>query len=37
MAHYAFIDDNNVVISVITGVDEDSPLPDGYTSWEQFY
>ena len=37
MAHYAFIDDNNIVISVITGVDEDSPLPDGYTSWEQFY
>ena len=36
MAHYAFIDDNNIVIEVITGRDE-SDLADGVTSWEDYY
>jgi len=45
MAHYAFIDSNNVVVNVITGVDEDVVQIDtdgtevgGSTeAWEQFY
>jgi hypothetical protein len=36
VAHYAFIDDNNIVIDVITGRDEDD-LVDGVTSWETYY
>lgn len=31
MAHYAFLDENNVVVEVITGNDE------GSTDWEQHY
>ena len=31
MAHYAFLDDNNIVTQVITGRD------DGDTDWEQWY
>jgi len=44
MAHYAFIDSNNVVVKVITGVDENETQFDngvevgGSTeAWEQFY
>ena len=39
MAHYAFLDDSNIVIEVITGIDEDATetLPDGFDSWEAFY
>ena len=39
MAHYAIINDSNVVTKVITGVDEDSldTLPEGFTSWEDWY
>lgn len=45
MAHYAFLDSNNVVTEVITGVDENIIQTDldgtqvGGTSeaWEQFY
>ena len=44
MAHYAFIDSNNVVVKVITGVDEtvtqlDNGIEVGGSSeaWEQFY
>lgn len=36
MAHYAFIDENNIVVSVITGRDEDDLAP-GVTSWEDYY
>lgn len=36
MAHYAFLDDNNVVTEVITGRDEDD-LPEGIASWEDYY
>jgi hypothetical protein len=37
MAHYAIIDNDNKVTSVIVGKDESEPLPEGYTSWEQYY
>ena len=39
MAHYAFLDENNKVIEVIVGKDEDDldTLPEGFTSWEQYY
>lgn len=33
MAHYAFLDENNVVTEVIVGKDED----DGGVDWEQHY
>jgi hypothetical protein len=36
MAHYAFLDKNNVVVDVICGRDEDD-LPEGVTDWETFY
>lgn len=36
MAHYAFLDENNVVFNVIIGIDEDD-LRDGITDWEKFY
>lgn len=36
MAHYAFIDEQNIVTQVIVGRDEDD-LPDGITSWEDYY
>ena len=36
MAHYAFIDDNNVVTEVIVGRDEDD-LVGGVSSWEEHY
>ena len=44
MAHYAFIDSNNVVVKVITGVDEtETQLDNGIEvggsteAWEAFY
>ena len=40
MAHYAFIDSNNIVVKVIVGVDETvTQNGDGGSSeaWEQFY
>ena len=44
MAHYAFIDSNNIVVKVITGVDETiTQLDNGVEvggsteAWEQFY
>lgn len=36
MAHYAFLDDNNVVTEVIVGRDEDEVV-DGITDWEAYY
>ena len=32
MAHYAFINENNIVTEVITGIDEDNTtdLPEGF-------
>jgi hypothetical protein len=44
MAHYAFLDSNNVVVKVIVGVDETVTQLDGDVevggsteAWEQFY
>lgn len=39
MAHYAEIDENNIVINVFSGIDEDQldDLPEEFTSWEEFY
>jgi len=36
MAHYAFLDDNNIVVEVITGRDEDEVI-DGISDWEEYY
>lgn len=36
MAHYAFLDENNIVTEVIVGIDEND-LPHGITSWEYHY
>jgi hypothetical protein len=36
MAHYAFLNKNNVVTEVITGRDEND-LIEGVTSWEDYY
>ena len=39
MAHYAFINDNNIVTEVIVGIDEDNTtdLPEGFADWEAWY
>ena len=44
MAHYAIIDERNIVIKVITGVDENitqddngTPVGGSTEAWEQFY
>jgi hypothetical protein len=39
MAHYAFLNENNIVTEVIVGKDEDDleTLPEGFTSWEEWY
>jgi len=36
MAHYAFLDENNIVTEVITGRNEDEVIA-GISDWEQFY
>lgn len=36
MAHYAQLDENNVVINVFVGKDEDETHPD-VTDWEEYY
>lgn len=36
MAHYAFLNEQNIVVDVITGKDEND-LADGVTSWEEYY
>jgi hypothetical protein len=36
MAHYAYIDENNLVTSVIVGPDEGTE-PDGVESWEEYF
>lgn len=39
MAHYSFINEENIVVEVITGKDEDDleTLPEGFESWENYY
>lgn len=36
MAHYAFLDENNIVVEVITGRDEND-LVEGVSNWETHY
>ena len=36
MAHYAFLDSNNIVTQVIVGKDEED-LAEGVTDWETYY
>jgi hypothetical protein len=36
MAHYAFLNHENIVVDVIVGRDEDD-LVEGVTSWEEYY
>jgi hypothetical protein len=36
MAHYAFLDENNVVTEVITGRNEDE-VANGISDWESYY
>jgi len=36
MAHYAFLDENNIVTEVITGRDEDEVV-EGVSDWEAHY
>ncbi len=36
MAHYAFLSDDNIVVEVIYGRDEDD-MPEGIDSWETYY
>jgi hypothetical protein len=36
MAHYAFLDENNIVTEVIVGKDE-TDTTSGVTDWEQWY
>jgi len=36
MAHYAFLDENNIVIEVIAGRNEDE-IVDGVSDWEKHY
>ena len=36
MAHYAFLDDSNIVTEVIVGRDEDE-IVDGISDWEVYY
>ena len=37
MAHYAFLDENNIVQEVTVGVDETETAPEGFGSWEEYY
>lgn len=37
MAHYAFIDENNIVTQVIVGKDEDEAAPEPHADWESYY
>jgi hypothetical protein len=37
MAHYAFLNDNNVVVQVIVGKNEDELLNGQAVNWEDFY
>ena len=39
MAHYSFLDENNIVTKVIVGNDESNTdnLPNQFNNWEEFY
>jgi len=37
MAYFAFINDENIVVEVITGKNEDEATPEGFDNWEEYY
>ena len=37
MAHYAFLNEDNEVLEVIVGKDENDPVPTPHASWEDYY
>ena len=37
MAHYAILDEDNIVLEVIVGIDETEDAPEGHDDWESFY
>ena len=37
MAYYAFINEENIVVEVITGKNEDEATPEGFSNWEEYY
>lgn len=37
MAHYALIDENDIVTTVFVGKDETEAPPEGFASWEHYY
>ena len=37
MAHYAFLNEDNEVLEVIVGKDENDHVPTPYASWEDYY
>lgn len=37
MAHYAYLNSDNEVISVIVGKNENEETPEGFDSWEDYY
>tara|TARA_R100001163_G_C4950364_1_gene118379 strand:+ start:57 stop:467 length:411 start_codon:yes stop_codon:yes gene_type:complete len=37
MGHFAYINADKVVTKVITGADEENEVPNGFTSWEEYY
>jgi len=37
MAHYAVINDENEIIEVIVGKNEEDTLPSDFSSWEEYY
>ena len=37
MAHYAILDENNIVQDVFVGIDETETAPEGFADWEAFY
>lgn len=37
MAHYAFLNEDNEVLEVIVGKNENDPVPTPHASWEDYY
>jgi len=37
MAHYAILDENNIVTQVFVGKDEEEPCVEGFKDWEEYY
>ena len=37
MAHYALLDENNIVTNVIVGREETDDVPESFETWEEYY